>query len=287
MQKIPPLPISNSSMKEARFVVLGVPSDKGSTYRKGAAKAPETIRRMIARNEIGSVMRNGKKSLFDPELQKFIAKVHDYGDISLDKTEKTIRDVVKAGKFPVVIGGDHSITYKTLSGIAPKKKFSLIYLDAHPDFICSSRNYFGSVMCDISKLKSVDIKSSIIVGVRTPEDEEIDNIKESGVRIVTATDIIEHGIKDIVKLINRTVSENAYLSIDMDVVDPAFAPGVTEPEPGGISSNELIYLVNGIAKKVNIGFDIMEVCPPYDIQGMTSYLAYRVMLEAISAINRN
>ena len=277
------LPISNVQLSKADFVILGVPSDKGSRYRKGAAKAPSTIRRIVAKNEVGSVTRKGKKSLFEPWLEKFTAKAYDYGDVNLDNVEKTIAKISKTA-IPITIGGDHSITYKVLSGIS-KEKISLIYLDAHPDFICSKRNYFGSVICDIADLKYVDLKSSVIVGVRAPEDEEIDNIKKSGIKTISAEEVEKLGIKNTINKIKKIVKKNVYLSIDLDVTDPAFAPGVTDPVPGGLTSNQLIYMVDELAKKANVGIDIMEVCPPYDIQDMTSYLAYRLILTAISSKN--
>ncbi|MCL4381505.1 arginase family protein [Candidatus Marsarchaeota archaeon] len=279
------LPINNSSFEKAKFVVIGVPDDSGSSYRKGAAKAPDAIRKIANMNEIGVVIRNNKKSLFEPQFEKFAAKVHDYGNVKKNKIKNEISRITKNNKFPILIGGDHSITYEAVSGFSPKEKWSIVYLDAHPDFICSKNRYFGSVLCDISKLENIDMKSSWIIGVRTPEEEEIMNIRKSGINFVDAVDIADKGIKKIVKMVKENVSKNVYMSIDMDVVDSAFVPGVTEPEPAGISSNELVYFVKEVASKINMGFDLMEVCPRYDIKNQTTYLAYRVILEAISSIN--
>ncbi len=276
------LPISNSDFKNARFVVIGVPDDSGSSYRNGSDKAPDAIRRVANSNELGEVVRNGKKSIFEPELSKLNAKVFDYGNVRKDGLKTAINKICKNGKLPIVIGGDHSITYKTISSISTKKRFSFVYFDAHPDFICSRRNYFGSVVCDISMLKNVDIKSSVIVGVRAIEDEEIDDIRKSGIKVITATDVVGLGAKKVVDVIKKTVSSNVYISVDLDVVDPAFAPGVTTPVVGGISSDELLYFIRGLAGYANMGLDVMEVCPKYDRKDVTSYLAYRTILEFIS-----
>lgn len=276
------LPISNSNFDNADFVIVGVPDDKGSGYRKGASKAPDTIRKVANEKELGEVVRKGKKSVFEPELKKLSAKVFDYGNVVSASIKKTVEKIHSSKKFPIVIGGDHSITYKAISGIDGKKKLSFVYFDAHPDFICSRRNYFGSVICDIARLRNVDLKSSVIVGVREIEDEEIDDIKESGINVITATDIVGMGINKVVNTIKKTVTKNVYMSVDLDVVDPAFAPGVTTPVVGGITSDELLYFVRSLAQKVNMGFDVMEVCPKYDKNDITSYLAYRAILELVN-----
>ena len=284
MEKRFKLPISNSTEGEADFVVFGVPDDSGSAYRKGSSKAPDAIRNFVSRNEIGAVFHSGKKSLFEPEMHKLAASVCDAGNRSRNSASEYAGIIASKGKIPVVMGGDHSVTYDILKGINPRSKFGIAYFDAHPDIISSRGSYFGSVVNDLLSIPSFDPKSSIIVGLRTPEDEEIDNIRKCGIKVITPLQIADMGIKAAAAKINAILKRRTYLSIDMDAVDPAFAPGVTEPEPAGLSANEAAYLAKSVARRGLIGFDIMEVVPEYDRDGMTLYLAYRLMLEIIAAL---
>ncbi len=278
------LPLSNSTEGEADFVVFGVPDDSGSAYRKGSSRAPDAIRRFVSRNEIGAVFHSGKKSMFEPEMHKLDAKVYDAGNRSRNAASEYAGSIASKGKVPIAIGGDHSITYDILKGINPKSRFGVAYFDAHPDIISSRGSYFGSVVNDLLSIPSFDPKSSIIVGLRTPEDEEIDNIRKCGIKVITPLQIADMGIKAAAAKIGAVLKRRTYLSIDMDAVDPAFAPGVTEPEPAGLSANEAAYLAKSVARRGLIGFDIMEVVPEYDRDGMTLYLAYRLMLEIIAAL---
>ena len=279
------LPISNSKYADADFIIFGVPSDKGSAYRKGSRYAPNSIRDFVSKNEIGAVIKNHKKSIFEPGTSKFSASVCDIGNIKIGKEEDTALKIYSDKKIPVAIGGDHSITYRLLNGMQPNGKWGIIYFDAHADIISSRGSYFGSVIHDMSKIKGFSPESSFIIGLRTPEEEELDNIKDLGINTITALDIEESGIKNIAKRILPSIKKNTYISIDMDSIDPAFAPGVTEPEPAGISPNQLIYLAKKVAEKSVFGFDIMEVCPKYDHDGMTMYLAYRMILEIITSMD--
>lgn len=208
----------------------------------------------------------------------------DCGDIEKEAVAGAVERAVRAGKRPVIVGGDHSITYEVLKGLSrAKRRISFVYFDAHPDFICSKREYYGSVVCDIADLKNVDVEKSMEIGIRAPEIEEIENIIARRLTTITISDIVGMGAKEVLRKVRKRVGRNVYLSIDMDVVDPAFAPGVNMPTPGGLASNELIYLATGIAQKGILGFDIMEVSPPYDIQDMTSDLAVRCIIEVIAS----
>ena len=158
---------------------------------------------------------------------------------------------------------------------------SLVYFDAHPDFVSHTRNYYGSVITD--SLDYIDIKSSIQIGIRSPETEELTNIKKYGLKTVTPFDVIEQGIKNISKTVLDTIKENVYVSFDMDCLDPAYAPGVSVPVPIGLESQDATYLIKKIAQKGITGFDIMEVCPKHDLNNQTSHLASRMIGEVVSS----
>ncbi len=282
MKKDEILPISNKKYKDAEFVILGVEDDSGSTYRKGSRYAPKLLRKFIEENKVDFTEKN-KKSFFGLENKPFKANICDIGNVTVKEIGKISEKIYSNRKKRVMIGGDHSITYKSLKNINFKSKWGIIYFDAHPDIISSRGVYFGSVINDISKLKNFDPKASFIIGMRTPEDEELKNIKKLGINIITPLDLEEKGVVQISKKILSSLEKNTYLSIDMDVLDPAFAPGVTEPEPAGLTPVQLVYLCKEISKKGLFGFDIMELCPKYDINNRTLHLAYRIILEIISS----
>ncbi|HWY35682.1 MAG TPA: arginase family protein, partial [Nitrosopumilaceae archaeon] len=158
---------------------------------------------------------------------------------------------------------------------------SLVYFDAHPDFISSTQNYYGSVFYD--SLSYIDLKSSLQIGIRTPEQEEIENLKKYDVTVITPLDIIKNGIVETEKTITNKIGKNVYVSFDMDAIDPAYAPGVSVPVPMGLRNTEAMYLLKSLAKRT-IGIDIMEVCPDYDVKDRTSHLASRMIAEIISSI---
>ncbi len=157
----------------------------------------------------------------------------------------------------------------------------MVYFDAHPDFIGSTQNYYGSVFYD--SLSYIDLKSSLQIGIRTPEQEEIENLKKYDITVITPLDIIKNGIVETEKLMLNKIGKNVYVSFDMDAIDPAYAPGVSVPVPMGLRNTEAIYLLKSLAKRA-IGIDIMEVCPDYDVKDRTSHLASRMIAEIISSI---
>jgi agmatinase len=158
-------------------------------------------------------------------------------------------------------------------------KISLVYFDAHPDFVSSTTNYYGSVVNDV--LSNIEISSSVQIGIRTPEQEELDNIKKFNLQVITPFDIQKHGIKLVTNSVLHRLGDKVYVSFDMDCVDPSYAPGVSVPVPMGLNSNDAVYLLKEIAKKGIVGMDIMEVCPSFDVKDRTSHLASRIISEVL------
>jgi len=181
-----------------------------------------------------------------------------------------------------MMGGDHSITKDVIKAIAREKgPLSLVYFDAHPDIVSSTQNYYGSVFYDV--LPDIDPKTSLQIGIRTPEQEELDNLKKYEIKVITPFDVVEKGVKEISNNISQIIGKNVYISFDMDCIDPAFAPGVSVPVPMGLKSVEAIFLLKTIVEQGIVGMDIMEVCPSYDIKDRTSHLASRIISEVISS----
>ena len=269
---------NTDDFEESEFVVIGIPDESQShALRKGTEEAPDKIRQIS--NIRDSFERNGEISLGRP-FQGSEKKVHDFGNIRRKQIENIYGKISESLKIPISIGGDHSITRQIIKALTKKHgKVSLVYFDAHPDFVSSTSNYYGSIVNDV--FSNIEISSSVQIGIRTPEQEELDNIKKFNLEIITPFDIQEQGIKKIASSILSKLGSNVYISFDMDCIDPAYAPGVSVPVPMGLSSTDAVYLLKEIAKKGIIGMDVMEVCPSFDVKDRTSHLASRIISEVI------
>ena len=263
---------------QSEFVVIGIPDESQShALRKGTEEAPFKIRQIS--NLRDTFERNGKVSLGRP-FQGSEKKVHDFGNISRSQIENIYDKITASSKIPISIGGDHSISSQIINEMAKRYgKISLVYFDAHPDFVSSEKNYYGSVLNDI--LSNIEIDSSVEIGIRTPEQEELDNIKKYNLEVITPFDIREQGIKQVANSVLNRLGDVVYISFDMDCVDPAYAPGVSVPVPMGLSSTDAVYLLREISKKGIIGMDVMEVCPSFDVKDRTSHLASRIISEVL------
>lgn len=269
---------NTDNFDDAEFVIVGIPDESQShAQRQGTAEAPFHIREIS--NLRDSYTRDGKTSLGLPFSANSEKKIYDYGNIDRVQIPEVFKKISKS-KIPISIGGDHSITTKIVKTISETiGKFSLVYFDAHPDFISSTTNYYGSVFTDI--LPYIDVKSSIQIGIRTPEKEEMENIKKHNLKVITPFDIKEKGLKEISEIILNTIGDMVYVSFDMDCIDPAYAPGVSVPVPMGISSVTAVSLIKKITSRKLVGMDIMEVCPSFDVKDRTSHLASRMISEVI------
>lgn len=273
------------SMDKADIVVIGVPDESRShAKRKGTSRAPDALR--IASNESEFFERGGKIIPTCPMRGTLEGKrVFDAGNV-VDKHElyKIVSGVASAGKLPIMIGGDHSLTAEAIKAVSAGKKLSLLYFDAHPDFVSSIRDYYGSVLTDSAKW--INFKKSMLIGTRAAEPEEIENAKMAGLKIVTPLDVAELGVKKVAQMIKaRMAGSRIYISVDLDCVDPASAPGVSVPSPAGLLAIDLIYLLNSVISEGNVaGIDIVELTPDYDVNGMTAILAARILSECIASV---
>jgi len=269
---------NTENFDDAEFVIVGIPDESQShALRKGTEEAPFKIRQIS--NLRDSFERDGKISLGRP-FEGSEKKVHDMGNINRSQIENTYDKISASSKIPISIGGDHSISRQIINAMAKRHgKMSLVYFDAHPDFVSSTTNYYGSVINDV--LSNIEIASSVQIGIRTPEQEELDNIKKFNLEVITPFDIQKHGIKLVTNSVLHRLGDKVYVSFDMDCVDPAYAPGVSVPVPMGLNSTDAVYLLKEIVKKGIIGMDIMEVCPSFDVKDRTSHLASRIISEVL------
>ncbi|HEY4680633.1 MAG TPA: agmatinase [Nitrosarchaeum sp.] len=275
---------NTDNFDEAEFVIVGIPDESQShALRKGTEEAPFKIRQIS--NLRDSYERGETVSLGRP-FQGTEKKVHDIGNIDRNQIETIYDKISVSSKIPISIGGDHSITQQIINTMTKRiGKVSLVYFDAHPDFVSSTTNYYGSVMHDM--LSNIEIESSVEIGIRTPEQEELDNIKKYNLEVITPFDIKERGIEQVANSVLKKLGDKVYVSFDMDCIDPAYAPGVSVPVPLGLGSAEAVYLLQKIAKKGIVGMDIMEVCPSFDVKDRTSHLASRIIAEVLYSSGGN
>jgi agmatinase len=268
-----------NSVDEADYIVLGMPTDLGAkSERKGRIEAPDKIRDL-------------SEGWFIP-LKGAIneSKIFDAGNLKLDskdilKNIETIKnatsELFKKNKVVVSLGGDCSIKYGILSGLNElQKKISVVYIDSHPDLVISEKPYYGSVMGDCLKLQNIDFPKSVFIGIREIEDREMKIIKEKKMLYFTPLDFKELSIEEIFRRVQKAIKGNTvYVSLDIDSVDPSMAPAVGCIAPGGISSTEMILLIDKLKTLNPVGFDFSEFIPKYDINDITGKLLFRILHE--------
>jgi agmatinase len=276
-----------TSVGQADIIIIGVPDESRSyAKRRGASKGPDSLRK--ASNSFEFFERAGKFIPICPmkgTLEN--KKILDFGNTSRKNLHQLIVEIASAKKIPITIGGDHSITTIILHAINEAfngDKIALLYFDAHPDFVSSTKNYYGSVLTD--SFNFINFTKSILIGTRAAELEELENASKNKLEIITPIKLIELGINKIVKkIISKCRSSKVYLSVDLDCMDPGVAPGVSVPAPGGLFPLDLMYIIKKICEKVQIvGMDIVELSPDYDLNQNTANHAARLLMETISSL---
>jgi len=270
-------------LKDARYVVLGVPYDHTSTYRSGSRFAPRAIREASLNIETYS-LRTG----IDIES----VPIHDAGDlhvvddfgVTVERLSKVTGEIFQSGKVPVCIGGEHSITLGPARSL--DRSVGVVSFDAHGDL----RNEYGggkfshaTVLRRITEI--VGPSNVLICGARAFCKEEIDFIAQNRIQYLTPWEIHGPAMGKAIDKVRNFVQgfKSSYVTIDMDALDPAYAPGVSNPEFDGISPDELLSLLSAAASQRVIGFDLVEVCPNYD-SGATAVAAARLIFETIAFI---
>jgi len=285
---VSPPPIFSGFQKpfeEAEYVILGVPFDATSTFRVGARFAPLAIREALLGIE-GYSFRSG----VDVED----LKVHDLGDLhisgevkeTLKRLELVTRELLEANKLPVFIGGEHTITLGAMRSVG--RNAGVVSFDAHLDL----RNEFmGLTMSHTTWMRrlheQVRPEKILEVGTRAVDRDELDYAKKFNIPFFTVHQIMEDGVEKTIEKIRELLAgqERVYLTIDMDVLDPAFAPAVQNPEPDGLSMHMLLDLLCSVCDSRVVAFDLVEVAPHYDM-GITTAHAAKTMLEVLCHLER-
>jgi len=266
---------AESSFDEAKFVIFGVPYDKTSSFRIGADRGPQEIRKASWNFETFNL-----KTGVDLRDICF----HDYGDLEVKndvpqvmvkKVKDFTSNLLKNNKFPIALGGEHSITPGIVHAFP--KNIAVLSLDAHIDFRQKYEDESYNHACVIRRIADyIDIENIAVMGVRSAEKEEFEDAKSQSLFSIDSFEIKELGIKKTLdKLADYLQEKPIYLTLDIDVVDPAYAPGTSTPEPFGLTPFDILGCIGRFSSKL-VGFDVVEVCPPYD-QGQTALLAAKIV----------
>ena len=272
--------------------ILGVPYDGGTSYRPGARLGPREIRSQ------SSLIRS--YSYFQKVAPFDRLNVADVGDVdappvSIEKcyeaVEARVGAIADAGARPIVIGGDHSISLPVLRALAKRYgPLALVQVDAHIDTwdeYFGGKYFHGTPFRRAIEERLVDGRRFIQVGIRGPMygEEDFEFHREHGITMIDIDQVRDRGIAWVVSEIRRVAIGPAYMTFDIDGVDPAFAPGTGTPEVGGLTSHEAQRLVRGLAGLSLVGGDIVEVSPLYDGPGqITAVLAANLMFEFLCAL---
>lgn len=271
------------SLREADIIVFGSASSQGSLY-KGTNQAPNEIRTASNKWLSGETLQ-GKKFVLHPTSGPIKKKVFDAHNIEKDRIPELVERIALKKKIPAMLGGDHSSTLEALKGIAAvHNSFSVVYFDAHLDMVPDQGRFYGSLFNDAFSIKQLKITKSVCVGCRAVREKELKNAKKRRLNRIPAIKVGELGVKKTFKKIKKITSKRVYLSIDMDCLDPSNAPGVSDPVPGGLTSNQLIALSKKIARNGVIGFDVMETNPLRDQFNLTVNLAAKLVSEIMASI---
>ena len=281
-----------TNLDNVDFLVAGIPFDTGATFRVGARFGPSGIRE-------NSLLLRPYNPAQDIEVFKYCSGI-DYGDIPivpgyLPESHKLIEQetasLIQPNIVPIFMGGDHSISLPVLRSI--KKKYGpvgLIHFDAHSDLwhgYYDNKDTHGTPFRRAIEENLIDPSISCQIGLRGPlyDKNDFSMSKDAGLLSITGPELHSMGIQKALSLVkNRIGNKKAYLTFDIDFIDPAFAPGTGTPEAGGFTGYDAISFVRGL-KEINfIGFDMVEVMPPYDPAHITSLLAANIIYEFISLI---
>ncbi len=293
-----PLVLEPAGLAGADVAIVGAPFDEGVTYRPGTRFGPRAIRQ--AEDVAFPVDRPNMELGVDPYA---LLDIVDYGDIEARPSDlghshgllrRAVADILAAGAIPVVLGGDHSLSTPVLEALAAHHGadgFSVIHFDTHADTGSDEREAPHGVPFYRAVLDGhLDGHNIVQVGLRGawPFPEEFQWMRDAGFRWHTAGEIVERGIGPVVADAiehARSRAPRTYLTVDIDVLDPAFAPGTGTAEPGGLMTRELLWAVRTVASSVDLcAMDIVEVSPPFDPSGITAMAGHRVVLETLGGI---
>ncbi len=273
---------AEESFEESKFVIYGYPYDGTACFRKGTAKAPDAIREQSF---------NFETNLMELGVDLVDVPANDWGNIELGENQEEnnsrikslVSEIISNNKFPIGLGGEHSLTPPVIEAMVEKyPNLNVLIMDAHLDF---RDGYEGNHWSHASTTRRIfDLlgpNNIWLLGVRSASSTEVSEARASKLNYTESgwVDLREH-LADMLDLFQGPL----YLSLDMDVIDPAFAPGIGTPEPFGMTPYEVVQTINFVSDNL-VGFDCVEVCPPFD-NGNTSALAARLTRHLMGIVHR-
>ena len=256
----------------AKIALLGVPHDENSSFMRGPAEAPALIRRELHSDAYSMWSETGV------DLGAAGALV-DHGDVPFDGAadpweviEREVQRAMEPGDPLVCLGGDHAITHPILRAVRRRHpRLTIVHIDAHPDIYDAYQGNRRSHASPFARIMEEGLADRLIqVGLRTVNDHHRDQFRRFGVEVIEAGRCRDH--------IRLDIATPVYVSMDIDGLDPAFAPGVSHREPGGLSTRQVIDLFHGIEQPI-VAADIVEYNPRCDVGNMTALVAAKLLKE--------
>ena len=277
------------SLEGLEIAMIGVPCDLGVTNRAGARHGPREMRNQ------SSLMRAYNMSTKVEPYE--LAKIADVGDVPIDNLfnldeaikhiESYYREVKASSAIPLSAGGDHSITYPILKGLAGDEPFAVIHIDAHtdtwPEFY-GSKFHHGAPFRLATDEGIIDPTKTIQIGIRGGQNtwEGLNYSYDNGMRVIEMDEFTDMGVEAVIDEARRVVGDApTYISFDVDGIDPVFTPGTGTPEIGGITTVEALRLLRGLRGLNLVGGDVVEVAPPFDQTGNTALVGASLMFEIL------
>jgi arginase len=260
--------------------ILGIPFDANSSYLRGPAEAPRAIR---------EALYAGCSNLWTEDGIDLGAQgaIHDAGDLSLpvetgaafEAIERGVQEVLRLAQPLICLSGDHSVTYPTITAFhARYPDLTILHFDAHPDLYDELDGSRLSHACPFARIMEERLARSLVqVGVRTLNAHQLAQAEKFGVRVITMRNL---------RRFSEVVFEGPlFISLDLDVLDPAFAPGISHYEPGGMSVREVLQCIQGLRVPV-VGADIVEYNPRRDVHAQTAMVCAKFLKEIAAAMLR-
>lgn len=257
-------------------VLLGLPWDEHSSFLRGAAQGPSAIRAALASESSNS---------WNEDVVDVATLLRDEGDLVLNGASDaggvisaSVAAQLSRGLTPILLGGDHAVSWPILRGFRPNfPRLTVLHLDAHPDLYDSFEGNRRSHACPFARIMEEGLCDRLVqVGIRTLNNHQRDQAKRFGVEIIPMRAGLEPALQAI-----RELAGPVYVSLDLDVLDPAFAPGVGHPEPGGLTTRELLSFLQAVPRGQLIGADLVELNPMNDIRDLTARVAAKCVKEFV------
>lgn len=264
---------SISNLSKDQIALIGIPFDAHSSFLQGPAKAPELIIEAIE-SDSANYFTESLKDLNEHPVIAWCgnAELGDYFSIS-----QPIEAILKRGAIPFSLGGDHSITYPIIKAIYQHYgKVNILHFDAHTDLYDELDNNRYSHACPFARIMEEGLAESLTqIGIRTLTQHTKEQAERFGVHIIQ--------MKDWTTETKFEIEGPVYLSFDLDVLDPAFAPGISHHEPGGFSTREIIGIIQKLDLNI-VGLDLVEYNPDRDMNGVTAMVAAKIVKELIARV---